>query len=239
MQNEGTAPVALYPGMRVAQLCIFEMDSKSARVYGKKSGSKYNYQVTTTASRWYEDRDLKFFRRVFVQRDGSYEAMDKLEELGKLLEDLDPATSVETDIAQLPPPGAARFVRKADEKFVWAPVPKEEWLRLPASERATIMLERGLQWLAENGDDAPSPLSFLGPQSGADSRIFEKQVQKLKDAICAAHELLKRNPKKSKVIEMTLGVTLGLVTGLPETHVAPGVTELLLNFYAERICQHH
>jgi dCTP deaminase len=123
IQNEGTAPVALYPGMRVAQLCIFKLDQRAVRAYGAKAGSKYNYQVTTTSSKWYEDRDLKFFRRVFGRSNGrNVSVKEKLEQLGRLLENLPSADVTESDITQLPPLGAARFVRKDQEKFFWEPI---------------------------------------------------------------------------------------------------------------------
>jgi dCTP deaminase len=238
IQNEGTAPVALYPGMRVAQLCLFQLDSPAVRAYGQGAGSKYNYQVTTTSSRWYDDRDLRYFRHVFsVGDEREVQMRERLEQLGKLLEDIPPSAEAESDLAHLPPPGAARFVRKTDESFIWSPIPKDEWQRLPAAERAEIMIERGVQWLQENGDHVGSPLAFLGEDSGADSLIFDRQIQKLREAICIAHEVAQSNPKKAKVLELALGTTLSLVTGIPESHFAPSVFDLLLTFYGERICR--
>src|ERR1051326_5709736 len=53
IQNEGTQTVALYPGMRVAQLCFMRLTSDSIKRYGRSIESKYNQQLTTTSSRWY------------------------------------------------------------------------------------------------------------------------------------------------------------------------------------------
>jgi dCTP deaminase len=61
MQNEGSAPVALYPGMRVAQLCFFHLSPPACMPYGREK-SKYKQQLTTTSSRWYEDPDVKMLR---------------------------------------------------------------------------------------------------------------------------------------------------------------------------------
>jgi dCTP deaminase len=65
IQNEGTQAVGLYPGMRVAQLCLLSLSSRSIRAYGKSLRSKYNQQLTTTSSRWFDDSDLKKFRSIF------------------------------------------------------------------------------------------------------------------------------------------------------------------------------
>ena len=65
IQNEGTQPVALYPGMRVAQICFYRLSSRSLIAYGPAADSKYDLQLTTTSSRWYLDRELKFFREKF------------------------------------------------------------------------------------------------------------------------------------------------------------------------------
>lgn len=60
IQNEGTQPVALYPGMRVAQLCFVQLSSPALSPYGSKMKSKYKQQLTTTASRWYLDEELPY-----------------------------------------------------------------------------------------------------------------------------------------------------------------------------------
>lgn len=65
IQNEGTQTVALYPGMRVAQLCFLPLTSRSAKRYGRDIDSKYNQQLTTTSSRWYSDPELELMRRRF------------------------------------------------------------------------------------------------------------------------------------------------------------------------------
>jgi dCTP deaminase len=59
IQNEGTQPIALYPGMRVAQLCFYKLSTEAVDPYD----SKYKQQLTTTSSRWYDDPELDYFRR--------------------------------------------------------------------------------------------------------------------------------------------------------------------------------
>jgi dCTP deaminase len=63
MQNEGSSPIALYPGMRVAQLCFFQLKPPAYSPYGSEE-SKYKQQLTTTSSRWYDDPDVAFLRQL-------------------------------------------------------------------------------------------------------------------------------------------------------------------------------
>lgn len=65
VQNEGTRPVALYPGMRVAQLCFIKLGTRALRAYGKRDvGSKYVQQLSTTASHWYMDEEIDALHRL-------------------------------------------------------------------------------------------------------------------------------------------------------------------------------
>jgi len=66
MQNEGSSPIALYPGMRVAQLCFFQLDSAAVVPY-EAGDAKYSQQLTTTSSRWYTDKDIALFRKYKAQ----------------------------------------------------------------------------------------------------------------------------------------------------------------------------
>lgn len=71
MRNEGSSPVALYAGMRVAQLCFFELDDPAIAPYGSTEVSKYKQQLTTTSSRWYKDPDLLFLRELAARQRGN------------------------------------------------------------------------------------------------------------------------------------------------------------------------
>lgn len=69
MQNEGTQTVALYAGMRVAQLCFDRLNKPAIRAYGGDPGeAKYQLQLTTTSSKWYDDPELDVFRTLAAQR---------------------------------------------------------------------------------------------------------------------------------------------------------------------------
>jgi dCTP deaminase len=63
IRNEGTQPVALYAGMRIAQICFITLSSPSIRAYSKALDSKYQQQLTTTSSLWYTDKELDWFRQ--------------------------------------------------------------------------------------------------------------------------------------------------------------------------------
>jgi dCTP deaminase len=64
IENGGNIPIVLLPGLRVAQLCFQWCDQPSARPYGATGAdSKYQYQLGTTASRFFKDSELNFFRR--------------------------------------------------------------------------------------------------------------------------------------------------------------------------------
>ncbi|EEJ53153.1 dCTP deaminase [Mobiluncus mulieris] len=54
LSNTATMPIALYPGMKIGQLCFFQMSSPSEAPYGSGAkGSRYQGQRGPTASRSY------------------------------------------------------------------------------------------------------------------------------------------------------------------------------------------
>ena len=58
LSNLGTAPVALTPDMRIAQLTFTELTSPAERPYGAERGSKYQGQKGPQASRIEADREF-------------------------------------------------------------------------------------------------------------------------------------------------------------------------------------
>lgn len=58
LSNLGTAPVALTPGMRIAQLTFTELTSAAERPYGAERGSKYQGQKGPQASRLQNDPEF-------------------------------------------------------------------------------------------------------------------------------------------------------------------------------------
>jgi dCTP deaminase len=56
LSNVANLPITLYPGMKIGQLCLFEMTSPAERPYGSVAlGSKYHGQVGPTPSRYFEN----------------------------------------------------------------------------------------------------------------------------------------------------------------------------------------
>lgn len=54
LSNTATMPIALYPGMKIGQLCFFQMSSPADAPYGSGAkGSRYQGQRGPTASRSY------------------------------------------------------------------------------------------------------------------------------------------------------------------------------------------
>lgn len=54
LSNTATLPIKLYPGMKVGQLCFFQLSSQAEHPYGSgASGSRYQGQRGPTASRSY------------------------------------------------------------------------------------------------------------------------------------------------------------------------------------------
>jgi len=59
LSNVATLPICLYPGMRVGQLCFFEMSAPVAHPYGSdRAGSHYQDQRGPTPSRGYQRFDV-------------------------------------------------------------------------------------------------------------------------------------------------------------------------------------
>ena len=59
VSNLGRIAVALYPRMRICQLAFEEMSSPVQSGYGERRGSKYQGQSAATASRLFEDSELR------------------------------------------------------------------------------------------------------------------------------------------------------------------------------------
>ena len=55
--NEGIYPIALYSGMRIAQVYFFRAE-KAKQLYGKEHGSKYTGQIKATGSKIHLDQAL-------------------------------------------------------------------------------------------------------------------------------------------------------------------------------------
>ena len=53
LSNVANLPITIYPGMKIGQLCLFEMTSPADRPYGERG--KYQGQRGPTPSRFYED----------------------------------------------------------------------------------------------------------------------------------------------------------------------------------------
>ena len=69
LSNTATLPIKLYPGMKVGQLCFFQLSSPAERPYGAGAmGSRYQGQRGPTASRSHLN-----FHRIDVAHDGRAE----------------------------------------------------------------------------------------------------------------------------------------------------------------------
>lgn len=56
LSNVANLPITIYPGMKIGQLCLFDMTSPAERPYGSSElGSKYHGQVGPTPSRYFEN----------------------------------------------------------------------------------------------------------------------------------------------------------------------------------------
>jgi dCTP deaminase len=51
LSNIGPIPVKLYPGMRIAQIVLYQMTSPAERPYGAERGSHYQGQIGPKTSR--------------------------------------------------------------------------------------------------------------------------------------------------------------------------------------------
>ncbi len=84
IENGGNIPIVLLPGLRVAQLCFEWCAEPSVRAYGSAAtGSKYQHQLGTTASRFFRDSEMKFFRTEIERR-----LAEKLHQPSQLLKDV-------------------------------------------------------------------------------------------------------------------------------------------------------
>lgn len=63
LSNVANLPITIYPGMKIGQLCLFQMTSAAERPYSKTG--KYQGQRGPTASRFYMD-----FRKAAAKRKG-------------------------------------------------------------------------------------------------------------------------------------------------------------------------
>jgi dCTP deaminase len=57
LSNLGRVPVRLYPGMRIAQIVLYQLTSPAERPYGSERGSRYQEQSGPVASRLRLDPD--------------------------------------------------------------------------------------------------------------------------------------------------------------------------------------
>lgn len=55
LSNSGSHPISLYPGMRVAQLLLYELATDTQNPYGSDTGAKYTKYVATNFGRPWED----------------------------------------------------------------------------------------------------------------------------------------------------------------------------------------
>jgi deoxycytidine triphosphate deaminase len=56
LSNVANLPITIYPGMKIGQLCLFQMSSPAERPYGSKDmASKYQGQTGPTPSRYYKN----------------------------------------------------------------------------------------------------------------------------------------------------------------------------------------
>lgn len=63
LMNAGTHPIPLHPGIRVAQLLLYELDNASIHPYGPKSRAKYSRFVATNFGRPWEDWEFGVLSR--------------------------------------------------------------------------------------------------------------------------------------------------------------------------------
>lgn len=68
LQNVGKVPIPLYPGVRVAQLCL-QKTEKTLIPYKKKSTSSYSGRVGLIDSKYYKLRELSILREMHKNRD--------------------------------------------------------------------------------------------------------------------------------------------------------------------------
>lgn len=64
LQNMGKGPLCLFPGVRIAQICLFRT-SRTALPYTKKKGAKYFHKIGTAGSLFYVDPEFIAIRNFF------------------------------------------------------------------------------------------------------------------------------------------------------------------------------
>lgn len=56
LSNVANLPITIYPGMRIGQLCVFQLSSPAEKPYGSQEiGSKYHGQTGPTPSRYFRN----------------------------------------------------------------------------------------------------------------------------------------------------------------------------------------
>jgi len=63
LQNLGRVPIPLYSGIRIGQLCFFELSEPSKLPYQQKKFTKYARKTGTEGSRYYADPEYDRLRR--------------------------------------------------------------------------------------------------------------------------------------------------------------------------------
>jgi hypothetical protein len=177
-----------------------------------------------------------------------------LYELGELLAELPPIVELETSVSEYPPSGAGELVRLNGDKFEWRPLATADWKALPPTERARIVVARGIAWLEQNADLAVPPVVFVNKADESESTeyLFGELGSTLREAICGTHRLIRSNPTAAQCALLALSAVIFTVTGIhaPGTPmpdvtgqvldhfptISPHVAEALIVAYAERFC---
>lgn len=63
LYNAGKVPLSLFAGVRIGQLCFFELEQPSALPYREKTFSKYAQAVGTVGSKYYRDPEYEVLRQ--------------------------------------------------------------------------------------------------------------------------------------------------------------------------------
>ena len=67
LQNMGKGPISLFPGIRIAQICFYEI-STTAIPYTKKPGAKYFHKLGTSGSLFFQDPEFDIIRKYHQDR---------------------------------------------------------------------------------------------------------------------------------------------------------------------------
>jgi dCTP deaminase len=62
LQNMGKGPISLFPGIRIAQICFYEVNT-TAIPYTKKPGAKYFRRLGTSGSYFFQDPEFDIIRK--------------------------------------------------------------------------------------------------------------------------------------------------------------------------------